>query len=109
MSIVTLNDATDHIFPSPLTQYTRPIAPQSRRPNFQPHHDTPRNRKTNDPVRKVKLDAPEFDGLEFTVFLNWFDKIDKYFEWYNTFDAHHISMARIKLVGMQNIFESSCA
>ena len=44
----------------------------------------------NDPVRKVKLDAPEFDNrLESTTFLNWLDKMNEYFEWYMS-DAQRI-------------------
>jgi len=45
------------------------------------------------------LNASEFDGrLESTFFLDWLDKIDEYFEWYNMSDAQCTSMARIKLV-----------
>jgi len=44
------------------------------------------------------LDALEFGGrLEFTVFLDWLDKMDEYFEWYMS-DAQCISLVRIKLV-----------
>ena len=45
------------------------------------------------------MDALEFDGrLESTVFLDWLDKMDEYFEWYNIFDAQRIGIVRIKLV-----------
>ncbi|PON89827.1 hypothetical protein TorRG33x02_143500 [Trema orientale] len=49
--------------------------------------------------RKVKLDAPEFDGrLDPSAFLGWLDQIDEYFDWYSITKAQRISMARIKLV-----------
>jgi len=60
---------------------------------------------TDDPTRKVKLNALEFDGrLESAAFVDWLDEMDEYFEWYNMYDAQHISVARIKLVGNANIF-----
>ena len=55
---------------------------------------------TDDPVRKVKLDALEFDSwLKSTANLNWLDKMDKYCEWYNISDAQCLSITGINLVG----------
>ena len=57
-----------------------------------------RNNHTDVPIRKVKLDVPEFDGrLESTTFRDWLNKMDEYFEWYNISDAQYTSIARIKL------------
>ena len=51
------------------------------------------------------MDAPEFDGrLESTMFLDWSDKMNEYIDRYKMSDAQRISMARIRLVTMQNIF-----
>ena len=51
------------------------------------------------------MDAPEFDGrLESTIFLDLSDKMNEYFDRYKMSDAQRISMARIRLVAMQNIF-----
>ena len=39
------------------------------------------------------MDALEFGGMiEFTSFLDWLDKMDEFFEWYNISDAQWISM-----------------
>ena len=94
---------TGHIFPSRPTQYTWLITPQGRQLNFSLTM-TPRNNHT-DIVRKVKLDAPEFDGrLESTVFVDWLDKMDEYFEWYNMSRAQRLSMVRIKWVDNAKYF-----
>ncbi|PON42888.1 hypothetical protein TorRG33x02_334770, partial [Trema orientale] len=86
----------DPIPPPRPTHYPRHIEPQDR----QPHYQAPRHTYADNPVRKVKLNAPEFDGrLDPSTFLCWLDQIDEYFDWYSMTEALRISMARIKLVG----------
>jgi len=63
--------AIDHVSPPFSTQYTRLIAPQGRQPNFYPYYDAPRNNQTDNPMRKIDLDAPKFTGrLKIIAFLN---------------------------------------
>ena len=50
------------MFPHLFQHINRPLAPQVKKPNFQPHYDALKNNHINDPVKKVKLDALEFDG-----------------------------------------------
>ncbi|KAI9185053.1 hypothetical protein LWI28_003722 [Acer negundo] len=53
-----------------------------------------------DPARRVKVDAPEFDGrLDVNVFLDWLAAMDDYFEWYPMSDEQKIRFAKLKLVG----------
>ena len=88
MPILTLTLPIGHVFPPDSTQYTRLIKLQGRQPNFLSHNDALKNSHTDDPVRKVKLDALEFDSwLKSTAILNWLDKMAKYCEWYNISDA----------------------
>ncbi|KAI9186769.1 hypothetical protein LWI28_020686 [Acer negundo] len=53
-----------------------------------------------DPARKVKVDAPEFDGrLDANVFLDWLAAMDDYFEWYPMSGEQKICFVKLKLVG----------
>ncbi|KAI9186228.1 hypothetical protein LWI28_015068 [Acer negundo] len=48
-----------------------------------------------DPARKVKVDAPEFDGrLDANVFLDWLAAMDDYFEWCNIKEEPNVTVAR---------------
>ncbi|PON51547.1 hypothetical protein TorRG33x02_311010 [Trema orientale] len=57
--------------PSPRpTHHPRHIEPQDR----QSHYQAPRHTYADDPVRNVKLNAPEFDGrFDPSTFLRWLD------------------------------------
>ncbi|KAI9164882.1 hypothetical protein LWI28_003899 [Acer negundo] len=48
-----------------------------------------------DSVRRVKVDAPEFDGrLDANVFLDWLAAMDDYFEWCNIKEEPDVTVAR---------------
>ena len=74
------------------------------------NHDLPfehareRYRRTpndyNDITRKVKIEAPEYDGkLDPNVFLDWLSNLDDYFDWYDMNDLQRVRFARMKLTG----------
>lgn len=48
-----------------------------------------------DIFRRVKVDAPEYDGrLDPNAFLDWLASIEDFFEWYETTDAQHVRFAK---------------
>ncbi|KAI9200279.1 hypothetical protein LWI28_005289 [Acer negundo] len=53
-----------------------------------------------DPVLRVKVDAPEFDGrLDVNDFLDWLAAMNDYFEWYPMSDEQKICFAKLKFIG----------
>uniref|UniRef100_A0A5B7BML6 RNA-directed DNA polymerase n=1 Tax=Davidia involucrata TaxID=16924 RepID=A0A5B7BML6_DAVIN len=74
----------------------RPRSPQRY------YHNQPRHYQddSSDITRKVKIDAPSFDGkLDPNVFLDWLADIEDYFEWYDMSDYQRVRFAKMKLVG----------
>ena len=71
--------------------------------DYRSHRDNRENFRripTDDITKKVKVEAPEFDGsLNPSKFLDWLESMEDYFEWYNMNDAQRVRFAKMKLIG----------
>ncbi|XP_028755921.1 uncharacterized protein LOC114715291 [Neltuma alba] len=64
------------------------------------YRDTPRQDYNDDATKRVKVEAPDFDGrLDVNAFLDWLATMDDYFEWYNMSDIQRVRFTKMKLVG----------
>ncbi|KAF2308838.1 hypothetical protein GH714_021622 [Hevea brasiliensis] len=66
------------------------------------HRQPPRyaNNEHVDIIRKVKLNAPEYDGkLDPNIFIDWLDGLKAYCDFYHMTDLEHVHFAKIKLIG----------
>ncbi|KAK8923695.1 hypothetical protein KSP39_PZI019139 [Platanthera zijinensis] len=58
-----------------------------------------------DITRRIRLDAPSFDGrLDPKAFSDWLLDMDHYFEWYDMSDERCVRFAKMKLVGQAKVF-----
>ena len=56
-------------------------------------------------TRKFGLEDPKFDGyLSPHVFSNWLNDMKCYFDCYEMSDMHKIQFAKMRLVGLANIY-----
>ncbi|KAK8963965.1 Exonuclease 1 [Platanthera guangdongensis] len=54
----------------------------------------------HDITRRIRLDAPSFDGrLDPKAFSDWLLDMDHYFEWYDMSDERCVRFAKMKLIG----------
>ena len=69
---------------------------------YPPRHNrgNPRHGYEDDITKKVKVEAPEFDGrLDPTYFLDWLANMEDFFDWYDMNDTQRIRFTKIRLVG----------
>lgn len=56
-------------------------------------------------VKAVKVEASSYDGwLDPKAFLDWLSDMDHYFEWYDMFEGHRVTFAKMKLVGQTKLY-----
>ncbi|KAK8951621.1 hypothetical protein KSP39_PZI004098 [Platanthera zijinensis] len=59
----------------------------------------------HDITRRIRLDAPSFDGrLDPKAFSDWLLDMDHYFEWYDMSDERCVRFAKMKLTGQAKVF-----
>ena len=59
----------------------------------------------DDITRKVKIEAPTFDGTyDPQFFSDWLANIDDYFDWYDIDDEHKVKYAGINLQRSAKIY-----
>ncbi|KAK8926104.1 hypothetical protein KSP39_PZI018936 [Platanthera zijinensis] len=59
-----------------------------------------------DITRRIRLDAPSFDGrLDPKAFCDWLLDMDHYFEWYDMSDVRCVRFAKMKLIGQAKMKE----
>ncbi|PON81953.1 hypothetical protein TorRG33x02_222760 [Trema orientale] len=92
-------------FMAPQGRYMAPQQPQHRHfPQYYYQPRPPRAHNT-DVTKKVKIEAPEFDGrLDPSAFLDWLAAMDEYFDWYNLDDEQRIRFAKMKLKGHAKLY-----
>ena len=58
-----------------------------------------------DITTKVKVSAPEFDGImDHNPFSDWLVSIEEYFDWYEMIDSERIRFAKIKLINSDKMY-----
>ena len=58
-----------------------------------------------DITKKVKVDAPEFDGrMDPNVFSDWLVVIEEYFDWYEMIDSERVRFAKMKLTNSAKMY-----
>ncbi|KAK8951463.1 hypothetical protein KSP39_PZI004161 [Platanthera zijinensis] len=69
------------------------------------YHDPRRGDRAFDITRRIRLDAPTFDGrLEPKAFSDWLLDMDHYFDWYDMSDERCVRFAKMKLVGQAKVY-----
>ncbi|XP_057958649.1 uncharacterized protein LOC131151421 [Malania oleifera] len=55
-------------------------------------------------TRKVKIEAPTFDGqMNPKLFQDWLAEMDAYFEWYRMIDPYWVQFAKMRLIGQAKL------
>ncbi|KAK8954863.1 hypothetical protein KSP39_PZI002830 [Platanthera zijinensis] len=68
-------------------------------------HDMENTPAEDDLIRRLRIDAPTFDGhLDPKAFSDWLMDMDHFFDWYEMNDERRIRFAKMKLVGQAKIF-----
>ena len=85
------------------------VAPQRYQPRVSGVWGRDQDRQVRQPQRditkKVKVNAPEFDGrMDPNVFSDWLVAIEEYFDWYEMIDSERVRFAKMKLTNSAKMY-----
>ena len=85
------------------------VAPQRYQPRVNGVWGRDQDRQVRQPQRditkKVKVNAPEFDGrMDPNVFSDWLVAIEEYFDWYEMIDSERVRFAKMKLINSAKMY-----
>ena len=85
------------------------VAPQRYQPRVSGVWGRDQDRQVRQPQRditkKVKVNAPEFDGImDPNVFSYWLVAIEEYFDWYEMIDSERVRFAKMKLTNSAKMY-----
>ena len=93
----------------PPNQVREDVAPQRYRPRVIGNWGRDQDRQVRQPQRdvtkKVKVSAPEFDGImDPNTFFDWLVAIEEYFDWYEMIDSEWVRFAKMKLTNSAKMY-----
>ena len=85
------------------------VAPQRYQPRVTSNWGRDQDRQVRQPQRdntkKVKVSAPEFDGImDPTAFSDWLVSIEEYFDWYEMIDSEQFRFVKMKLTNSAKMY-----